>query len=414
MFKYLLVSCLIVSSPLISLSFSTPVDFSCLDDERIVHYRLAINEKGHAAIACLCRDQVSKEGCLKLVTKFDDARWSSVRPWSGRTPSWIEQMLLTEEGQITVGTEIKRDKDRFALLVETNQSDWSIKEIPLSKNRWEYNWCFTESEIFNVSLERGISNWVNSVVVVKGLVTNEKKVFSNEANAIPRFLMSGHDSCLLIWEGKQNQLYGSWLRDNEWSQTELIHNEHHMAIGPELAVSKNGSAVCCYELLKGVAAGYYKDNAWSWVQLSDEKHVSYPTCAVDSNGNSMVVWDHKHKVNGYQIVVAFKGHNQAEVVPLQLPMLSGKNTDPVVACDDDGNFLIAWKRTFNNSSTIWASVYSQESGGWSDPVQISPEGILCDNMKFKMNSSGKGIIAWQGLSSSFDVVFQVAEIETRN
>jgi hypothetical protein len=115
---------------------------------------------------------------------------------------------------------------------------------------------------------------------------------------------------------------------------------------------------------------------------------SFPSVAVDSAGNAVVVYEHGNDIWFSRYDAASNQWGTAA----QLETQGGRASNPIVAVDKNGNYLAVWRQA--NDSTL-EGVYQSTS---SDGVSWSGFGTITTDNAFgpvmSMNANGAAIVAW--------------------
>jgi hypothetical protein len=117
-------------------------------------------------------------------------------------------------------------------------------------------------------------------------------------------------------------------------------------------------------------------------------HESFPSVAVDSTGNAVIVYEH-----GSDIWFShYSATSSTWSPPAQLETQGGQALTPIVAVDKNGNYLVVWRQTAD--STLQGVYESTSSNGttWSSVGTITTDDAF--NPVMAMNANGAAIVAW--------------------
>ncbi len=137
-----------------------------------------------------------------------------------------------------------------------------------------------------------------------------------------------------------------------------------------------------------------------------------PVVAMDSAGDSVVVWIQAANSNTYDIDAQV--YNPAGVAQLSTPVTVDDTTSlnyrPSVAMDSEGDFIVSWDAYTLPSylTTVWARKYTVSKPAGSNytvtpqgnQFQVSPAEKSADGPKVAMDSTSDFVIAWQAYDTS--------------
>lgn len=215
------------------------------------------------------------------------------------------------------------------------------------------------------------------------------------------------------------------VETKSWEVPEMLSNEDYSALSPKIAsVALNGDMVAVwldsYEIGEGylVYASIYNANGTSpgWNQgeiiSNAEGYVTIETSisvAMDRAGNAIAVWDY----NG--IYANF--YDAASGDWLGEKGVSTGGSEPQVAFDPFGNFIIVWEEIIEEEEIVEESIYAirYEAGtGWSswepgDAIQLlssSFDAYNAYNPGLAIDRAGNAIVVWQHQNlDGYEIVF---------
>ena len=156
-----------------------------------------------------------------------------------------------------------------------------------------------------------------------------------------------------------------------------------------------------------VHAAYWKLPSGPADGTSPEGNASLPQVAMDSIGNTVIVWNQSDGSH-YQI---FKSEHRdgTWTHPANISPDERDASSPQVAMDDSGNAVIVWwQYDEGNIEQIFKSEY--RDGEWTHPASlsdnISPDGWSPRLPQVAMDSSGNAVIVWQQYDGSTLRIFK--------
>lgn len=121
--------------------------------------------------------------------------------------------------------------------------------------------------------------------------------------------------------------------------------------------------------------------------------------AISSNGTSMAVWAEKNPGDSNNSVKAALRTSAGWQTPVTIESSFDNvhpSTPPVVAMDASGNAIAVWRQGPTNAPSIWAAVYTPQTG-WASPTPFDTGalGSVPTRLRLAMASNGRAVISWQ-------------------
>lgn len=191
------------------------------------------------------------------------------------------------------------------------------------------------------------------------------------------------------------------------------------ASDPEVAVDSDGSMVVAWQQSDGtddrIFMAEYRGGRWTKPTRFEHaisppgSQAFSPLTATATNGEALIVWE---QWNGshFQIYISERTGNtwiHPEDLDDHISLAGANATDPVLATDQYGNAIVAWRQW---SGTGWQVFMSERRGGlWEHPADlsshISPAGQDVDDLTIAMNSNNDALIAWRQSNGSDRQIF---------
>jgi len=132
----------------------------------------------------------------------------------------------------------------------------------------------------------------------------------------------------------------------------------------------------------------------------------YPAIAVDASGNFVVVWEdyRNERSDIYAQRYNSRGVKQGANFRVNDDSAEGWQSDPAVAVDGGGNFVVVWKDYRNESSNIYAQRYNSSGIAQGNNFQvndISGNVYGWSGPSISLDSNGNFVVVWEGDSDIY-------------
>ncbi|HTT97797.1 MAG TPA: Ig-like domain-containing protein [Rhizomicrobium sp.] len=223
--------------------------------------------------------------------------------------------------------------------------------------------------------------------------------FDAAGNAWLMFLVSDGANANSVWVNRWSETLG-------WGTETRIDALPDDAENPQIAVSPSGHVIASWYQSDSNIGGWYRATAnyytpgsgWSGAQFVDtvtNVNAVNARCAIDPNGNAMVVWQQRGGPWGNDIMsrryVAGSGWDAAPT-PVETDN-SGSANSVRVKLDSSGNGIAVWYQHDGTSLRIMANRFGANTGwGTPQPLEDLPgDGWL---PRIEMNAAGDAVVAW--------------------
>ncbi len=204
-----------------------------------------------------------------------------------------------------------------------------------------------------------------------------------------------------------------------WSGTDDLSDTGQDADYPHLAINDEGDAFavwCRSDGVNGVVqASRYSSSVDIWYAPTNLSasgplnpvgpYTNLPDVAMDNEGNAIVGWfqsdgtDEIIQVSHFAVATT----TWSAAVDLSAP---GQDAAPaVIAMNDAGEAVAAWKLLNGMNWIIQASSFSPDTGDWSDPADLSESGENAVYPGVGMDETGVVVVVWQR-SDGFNGIIQ--------
>jgi hypothetical protein len=142
----------------------------------------------------------------------------------------------------------------------------------------------------------------------------------------------------------------------------------------------------------------------------DAQNAWYPSCAMDNNGNALLVWEQYNGQDNQIFMSEYRDGVWTHPEHLQDNIsLEGNNARYVkAAMDNNGNALVVWEQSNGSTYQIYKSEY--RDGIWTHPQHLgdnlSPEGQDAGNPQVAMSDSGHALVVWTQSDGMNDQIFK--------
>jgi hypothetical protein len=231
----------------------------------------------------------------------------------------------------------------------------------------------------------------------------------------PRIAVDGHGDTTVVWEryGGTNRIIievayrpagGSW-------QAPVNVGEVHTEWDPEpwVAVDERGDTTVVWNDA-GVIESAYQPAGGSWgapVAVSGTDEAFVPQAAVDAQGDATVVW---MSYNGSKYVVqsAYRPAGGSWETPTQLSQAGENGGDPDIALDSSGDTMVVWDGHSgeNGTTEVVRAAYRPAGGEWQAPADLSAAGarIEGNGLRVALGAHAEAIVTWSNYGGGYDIV----------
>lgn len=236
--------------------------------------------------------------------------------------------------------------------------------------------------------------------VISG-VPGEGGEASSDGN-YPRIAVDSQGDTTAVWEsyGGTNRLLirAAYRRAGGNWQTPLEVGEVHTMMDPEpwVAVDAQGNATVTWTA-GGTIFSTYKpvDESWQTPVALSSAEAYVPQAAVDTQGDATVVWMH-HTGSHYIVQSAYRPAGGAWEAPIDLSEPGEEGGDPQIALDSHGDTMVVWNGHPTEYTDVVRVAYRAAGGGWQAPVSISMEGEMIESLHVALDAQGDALVAWAG------------------
>ncbi len=239
-----------------------------------------------------------------------------------------------------------------------------------------------------------------------------EKVSATGANCqTPAAAINSHGDIVLVWrqEATTDDLFvATYTASGGWTAAALFADNSRPNGAPRVAMNDNRAAVVAWYTADAVrysiwSRTYTVAGGWGASQMIEANgayHSYDPDLAMDSNGDTLVVWQ-KETADG--------GTGHADIWSNRYTTAGGWGTaaklesqetynayNPVVRMDPSGNALAIWSQGIDASNRrIWAARYTSGTG-WAAAAMIENAGSYSDGLDLAVNQNGDAVAAWRG------------------
>ena len=259
-----------------------------------------------------------------------------------------------------------------------------------------------------------------------------------ECQGFPQLAMADNGDAIVAWaqsDGLKYRIYLSERRSGVWDHpfdlSDSVSPAAFIAYDPKIAMGTNGDAVCSWDSFTGTTPQYavfrsHKHGAWAHPgSIGDRICItadaeSNPHVAIDDSGNAIVTWKEWTGATHAIFKSEYRGSGWTDPVSTNdsISPHAGFALEPVVAMDNNGNAIIAWKQTMD---TGYKGVFKSEyrSGFWSHPannsqsLSLSDGTVQAEDIQIAMSDNGDAIIVWVNNDVQFAGYQQIYKAEYR-
>ena len=222
------------------------------------------------------------------------------------------------------------------------------------------------------------------------------------ATESPKLAMDALGNAVAVWQRStgHDSVVQAAVRPagGDWSEPENLSAPGETAFNAEVAI-RAGRATVVWTAQSDrhtaiETSSRAIDGAWAPAQVISGPigNASSPVIAIDDTGAAVAAWRWS---DGAFLVVQGAARSQEGVwgAPEVLSGPGRSTSQPLLAMDADGNALVAWLR-FNGSWTA-AQVVSRPAGGsWGEARNLSERGGNARRLDLAMNARGDAIVTW--------------------
>jgi len=231
----------------------------------------------------------------------------------------------------------------------------------------------------------------------------------------PQVAIDSSGDSIIVWE-QYSQTFFSEYRSGSWTHpSDLSDYISPTAAGsdrPQVAMDNSGDAIIVWygvDYYTRIFKSEYRSGGWIHPSsqsdhISPYHYASNPQVVMDSNGNTVIVWNQNDGNNLQTCKSEYRSGSWTHPSSLSDNISpNGQNTgNPKVAMDDNNNAIIIRSQNDGSYNQIFKSEY--RSGSWTHPSSlndnISPDGQHTSELQIAMDNNGNAIIAWSQIDGS--------------
>lgn len=180
-----------------------------------------------------------------------------------------------------------------------------------------------------------------------------------------------------------------------------------------IAIDLMGNAVATWSRTKGLAAtediwaAAYNHSLRVWtgaILISGGSSAAHSRVAMDSNGNSLFLWD-----EGFPTQIMYRTLSSTGVwapplsePPMKVSPSKNSQTSPHIRLDENGNALAIWMEFFNGKDHIF-SAKKMKGIDWTSLGEVSSgknTTFISSNKPIAVNRSGDAIAVWEEMNGN--------------
>ncbi|PLY01011.1 MAG: hypothetical protein C0623_06365 [Desulfuromonas sp.] len=188
------------------------------------------------------------------------------------------------------------------------------------------------------------------------------------------------------------------------------------AVSPEVATDENSQTMALWTQSDGAENGVYVNyfdistGLWSVAEpIAGLTGMTYsPAVAIEPGGNAIAVW-REYTNDHYRAWVKRYSGSSGSWSPVEA-IASVSDTEvrsPQAAIDSQGNALVVWYQSDNQTLNIWSQSFRVDSG-WAEPILLEQEVGSALSPRVAMDKQGNGLVAWvqsDGVRNNIQGVF---------
>jgi microcompartment protein CcmK/EutM len=257
----------------------------------------------------------------------------------------------------------------------------------------------TTPQIAMDSLGNGIAIWSGIVYGLNTIIQTNRYNKNNSSwdtfvtfisdglynSTFPQIAMDSVGNAMAVWDlnnGTTTVIQSSYYYKDTLSWTGYtLSSDTYNSLTPQISMNLSGNAIAVWKLTNTgvgrIQARYFlKGIGWSsdTETLSDiTKNSLIPQVAIDSLGNSIVIWE---QFNGLHLIIQASYYNKLNNnwALTTLSDTSKSSDSPQIEMDRSGNAIAVWKINVTVGITIIQASYYTKGVGWSStPLNLSDE-----------------------------------------
>jgi uncharacterized protein YheU (UPF0270 family) len=225
--------------------------------------------------------------------------------------------------------------------------------------------------------------------------------------------------------------------DNSWTcppnLTDGISVAGENALFPNVVMDNSGNKIVLWIQSDGtndrIYMSSYRNDSWTHptdlatdaIGVAGQSVIPSPESvgmAMDDSGNAIIVWRQQDGLNTRIYMSEYRNGSWTHPTDLASDAISIAGYDtgrPMVAMDNNGNAIIAWRQSDGSNEQIYMSNY--RNGSWTHPTNLVTDAISVAGLdaavpRVAMDNNGNAIIVWQQLDDSANM--QIYKSEYRN
>jgi PKD domain len=227
----------------------------------------------------------------------------------------------------------------------------------------------------------------------------------------PRIAVDGNGDTTVVWErhaGTNRIVVQSAYRPagGSWQEPVNIGEvKTERAPEPQVAVDERGDTTVVWDD-SAVIESAYQPAGGSWeapVTVSGADEAFVPKAAVDAQGDATVVWM-SHNGSKYVVQSAYRPARGSWEKPTELSGAGENGGDPAIALDSSGDTMVVWdgQPGENGTTQIVRAAYRPAGGEWQTPTDLSDAGTQVEGneLHVALSADGEAIVTWSAYGGS--------------
>lgn len=130
----------------------------------------------------------------------------------------------------------------------------------------------------------------------------------------------------------------------------------------------------------------------------EDSYQTDPALAVDANGNFLIAWKDDRNGNDQIYVQRFQfdGTPVGTNFPVEDQVIPSIQADPSLSCDEDGNFTVVWRDNRNGSFDIFGRRFFSDGSPSGESFQVNADTLAAFNFRPRVavQQDGKFVVSW--------------------
>ncbi len=262
---------------------------------------------------------------------------------------------------------------------------------------------------------RAIAIWISNTgsqgfLVVTSVSTDGGTTWSSPANVSEldgyahdaQVSMDSNGRAVAVWDrfaAGDTKVQGSWSADGGLTWSTPVDLSASTATNPQVRFDSTGTVIATWPNDMGrIVSRSSADGGATWSAPTDLSLAGGSAFGVqmsgDTQGKTIATWS---RYDGAQNVAQSSTTSDGGLTwsePVNISAAGGDANNPQIRVDSSGRTFMVWNFYQSGVNTVQVSTSTNSGTSWSDPLDLSPSGVDCQESHVGVDSAGRAIVIW--------------------